>query len=441
MGHVDALSRNPIGEYLHISAIDITEGDWIVAAQMQDDQLNIIRKILKDKIVNKSTKQYFENYEINNDKIYRKQEGHKPLWVVPKACRWQICKLCHDDNGHFGVEKTLKKILQNYWFPQARRFVKKYVEACLSCLYYKQISGRKEGFLHPIKKNPVPFHTIHIDHLGPFETSKKKNKFLLVIVDGFTKFCFIEAVKDTKTKSVISVLLDIFHIFGAPTRIISDRGTAFTSATFKSFCETYGVKHILNAVSTPRANGQCERFNRTILTALSCTAAGAPSYSWDTFIKKVQASINMSFNTTIGMTPLEALAGYQGKGVVEGPLLSSIQEELERGNLEELRIKVSEKTVAAQAKQKARFDKSRKKAKVYAEGEVVMVMKTDSPNTGTSRKLLPKFKGPFRITKVLFNDRYEVQDMRENSRKLKTVVAVDKIKPWVIMRGRSADFS
>jgi hypothetical protein len=43
---------------------------------------------------------------------------------------------------------------------------------------------------------PTPFHTIHVDHLGAFVTSMKGNKYLLLIVDGFTKFTLIEPVCD-----------------------------------------------------------------------------------------------------------------------------------------------------------------------------------------------------------------------------------------------------
>lgn len=44
-------------------------------------------------------------------------------------------------------------------------------------------------------------------------------------------------------------------------------------------------------------------------------------------------------------------------------------------------------------------------------GELVMVLITSDPATGSSKKLYPKFKGPFRVHKVLINDRYEVEDL------------------------------
>lgn len=65
-----------------------------------------------------------------------------------------------------------------------------------------------------------------------------------------------------------------------------------------------------------------------------------------------------------------------------------------------------------QANQKARFDARRFKAPVYKVGDVVMVASNPVP-MGQSRKLMAKAKGPFRVTTVLPNDRYEVQDLRE----------------------------
>ena len=78
-----------------------------------------------------------------------------------------------------------------------------------------------------------------------------------------------------------------FAVFEVSTRIITDRGTAFTSHIFKNFCQEYSIKHVLNAVTTPRANGQCERINRTVLDALSTTCAGEPEATWDQNLKKV----------------------------------------------------------------------------------------------------------------------------------------------------------
>ncbi|KAK2578390.1 hypothetical protein KPH14_011876 [Odynerus spinipes] len=400
MTHVDALSRNPITT-LEIVNIDLTEADWLLSAQLQDEQLLHIRRILLTNQRTEETKHYFEEYILKSDKVHRRLPENKTAWVVPRNARLQICRLGHDDAGHMGAEKTLERLRRNYWFAGMRRFVAKYVKACLSCAYYKNTAIKKQGKLNVIEKTPIPFHTIHVDHVGPFETSRKHNKYLLVMVDAFTKFVIIEPVKMQKTRHTLKVLMDLINLFGCPTRIISDRGTAFTSHSFKAFCTTYAIKHVLNAVATPRANGQCERYNKTIVSSLAATAAGKDPREWDTFIKKVQSVLNTMHNKSINTTPMKALIGCDVRSPAEAPLLNEIANEVDRLNLTELREEITKHITAKQKEQKERYDKTRRDAKKYQEGDLVLVQITSEAATGSSRKLCPKFKGPFRISKVL----------------------------------------
>lgn len=109
-----------------------------------------------------------------------------------------------------------------------RRFVVKYISACLNYAYYKNTAGKRQCKLNSIEKVSVPFHTVHIDHVGPFETSRRHDKFILVIVEAFTKYTIIEPLKSQKTSYVVKILTNVIHLFGVPSRLISDRGTAFT---------------------------------------------------------------------------------------------------------------------------------------------------------------------------------------------------------------------
>lgn len=315
-----------------------------------------------------------------------------------------------------------------------RRFVKKYVTACLNCLYYKNPSGKKPGELHPIDKVTVPFHTVHVDHLGPFIKTKRGNTQLLVLVDGFTKFVIIEPVRSTKAKYAIRAIENVINIFGVPIRIISDRGSCFTSQSFKTFCTEYGIKHVLNAVATPRANGQCERFNRTILSSLATLTGGVEDDEWDLMVKTVQRGLNGTIHRTLGTTPAQVLYGSKPRSVPEAILLSELKEELDRCDMAELRKKVQSRIATDQQDQKRQFDKKRSKSISYQTGDLVMVAKTDFPATGESKKLLPKFKGPYRIVAKLPNDRYAVLSISGKYRRCPTVICVDKMKPWVTMK-------
>lgn len=432
MPHVDALSRYPV--MVEVDQVDITEGDWILSAQLQDDKLARVHKILLARVENSETKQYFQKYELKQGKVYRKMPKGKSVWAVPHAARWQIVRLCHDQVGHLSIEHTLRRIQMNYYFPKMRRFVTKYIRACLNCAYYKNCPGKKQGKLHPIEKVSVPFHTVHLDHVGPFETSRSGNKYLLVIVDGFTKFTIIEAVKSTKVRPVIKTLQRVMCIFGVPVRIISDRGSAFTSQAFRLFCETYAIRHVLNAVATPRGNGQCERYNKTIVSMLATTCVNDEGNLWDTQVKELQSAMNTSFNKSINSTPVQALFGYQARPMAEATLLNSVNDVADRIDLKKLRSRIKEHIDDDQRKQKERYDRNRRNAERYEVGDLVLVQITGEASTGLSKKLLPKFKGPFRVVKVLFNDRYEVEDLRERRHNQRTVVAVDRVKRWIALQ-------
>jgi len=126
-----------------VAQVDLTEGDWILAAQLQDKQLLRIGRILSRKKPTSETKHYFDEYAMKDNKIYQRIDEKSTTWVVPKGARMKICRLCHDDAGHLGVDKTLERIKRNYWFAGMRRFVTKYVKACLNCAYYKHSTSKK----------------------------------------------------------------------------------------------------------------------------------------------------------------------------------------------------------------------------------------------------------------------------------------------------------
>lgn len=132
------------------------------------------------------------------------------------------------------------------------------------------------------------------------------------------------------------------------------------------------------------------------------------------------------------MSPSQLLLGYKPRGVADAKLSAEIQNTLDQLDLEQLRKEAKRSTDEEQAKQKKKFDARRFKAPRYHVDDVVIVS-SSAPATGQSRKLAAKAKGPFKITGVLPNDRYEVQDLRDlkKSPNQRSVVAVDSLQKWV----------
>lgn len=77
----------------------------------------------------------------------------------------------------------------------------------------------------------------------------------------------------------------------------------------KNKCKDKGIKHMQNAIATPRANVQCKRFNRTVLRALAAINGGMEDNMWDTQVNAVQRGLNGTVPRALCVTPAEALFG------------------------------------------------------------------------------------------------------------------------------------
>lgn len=438
MAHVDALSRNPIvGAPVEIFEVrEVTEENWLVTVQSADSEIQRIIRILRDPNLN-DVVDIKNNYKMRADKLFR-VTSHGDRWVVPKGVRWQVVKLNHDDIGHFSVDKTLEKIKSSYWFPKMRTFVKKYVKSCLECAYSKSAGGKKPGFLHPIEKVDNPFDTIHVDHVGPFVRSKRGNMHILVMIDAYTRYIYLKPVRSTKSQISIRALKEYFSIFGVPRRLISDRGSSFTSSAFKKFMTDKGIKHVLNAVATPRANGQVERYNKVIVDALTAKSVGSADNIWDEHLPDVQWGMNNTHNKGINRTPSEALFGVRLAGLNDSRIMSELADgtDIDKDsdhNRAAIRQEINTHIKSCQQKQKETFDQRRCPPAEFKVGDLVRVERQVTA-LGQSKKLIPKYQGPYRITAVLDYDRFQVEDTplsQKGGRKFSTIVAIDKIKPWL----------
>lgn len=96
-------------------------------------------------------------------------------------------------------------------------------------------------------------------------------KHVLLVIDAFTKFVKLYAVKTTTSRKIIRSLKEYFNAYSKPKILISDRGTSFTSKEFKNFINKSSVKHIKIAIIFPQVNEQVERYNRILASALNYT--------------------------------------------------------------------------------------------------------------------------------------------------------------------------
>jgi len=256
-----------------------------------------------------------------------------------------------------------------------------------------------ESHIYPSANNPIEI--IHIDHFGPLQETESKHKYILVMVDTYTRFTWLCATQTTSAKETIAHLKPIFDVFGKPKEIVSDRGTAFTAKEFSDFVENLSIKHRKVAVAAPWANGLVERINRYIKSSLT-KIASTPD-EWQNKLGKMQYAVNNTYHSAIKSSPSKLMLGYEGKNHDDFPFSefvnyfanSDLDLDIERAKKRDLAKQASD---LVRQYNKIYRDSHSKKPTLYKEGEYVLVRDTRF-KPGVNSKLKPNYKGPYVIKK------------------------------------------
>ncbi|GFY42006.1 transposon Tf2-6 polyprotein [Trichonephila inaurata madagascariensis] len=319
----------------------------------------------------------------------------------------ELIKLIHE-NGHFSVAKTEEIVKQEFFIPNLTNVVKKVIVNCVLCILANKKRGKKEGFLNPISKVNIPPSTYHVDFIGTLPSTNKSYQHVLTVVDASTKFTWLYPVKTVSAENALEKLKLQQKTFGNPVRIITDRGSAFTSKLFNYYCTEENIQHLQIATGIPRGNRQVERIHRTLIPVLTKLSLD-DSTKWYKYVDRLQRILNSTICRSTKWTPFELLIGTNMRNKedirIRDLLLEEMADELQKQR-EFLRNDAKKNIETIQSENRKTYRKRRKIAPMYKEGDLVAIQRTQF---GTGLKLRPKFLGPYKITKVNSRDRYEVE--------------------------------
>lgn len=258
------------------------------------------------------------------------------------------------------------------------------------------------------------------------------------VSDAFTKFVKLYAVNTTSSKEVCAMLEKYFEYFGRPRRMVTDRATCFTCKEFAEFTQVNNIEHILCATAAPQANGQIERVNRVLTPMLGKLTEIKSQKDWSRVLGKVEYALNNSVSSVTKVSPSVLLFGVSQRGPIIDPMSEYLDEKLvtERVNLTDVRDGADQAIQCSQNKSVERHMGQVAPAKTYQLGEFVVIQNVDT-TVGKSKKLIPKYRGPYVIHKVLPNDRYEIRDIENcqiTQMPYKGVLDSSRIKKWVQVR-------
>jgi hypothetical protein len=261
------------------SKTDIWEDEVCLGLLKEGVVLNTV-----DPQESKRARKRVAHYCWKNERLY-----FKGLYVPKPEDRLKLVSQMHEDLGHFGEQRTLAKICRRYFWNNRTECVKAIVRMCQQCQLVKSEGSIRSGD-ERLKSIPVCdlFYMVALDTAGPLPETKACNKYILVAIDHYSKWCEAKAVADHGAKTVTRFLEDdLICRYGVPSFVLIDNGGEW-GTEFEVMCKDYAIQHQRTAPQWPQCNGMAERMIKTIKHGITILAADAANVNcWDEHLAKV----------------------------------------------------------------------------------------------------------------------------------------------------------
>ncbi len=455
-GNVDALSRIPVSEpneivEIPISAIDQPglQLDRIRELQKQDPSLqdliaylekgNLPDDVTNSRRIMATVDDYvYEDrtlYHLDKGRARSRNEVRKQL-VIPRSLKDEVMYSMHEEpmSGHLSFQKTYLRIKHRYFWVGMYSEIEKWCASCIDCATKKTPRNLTKSPLQPI---PVegPFDRVAVDILGPFPTSEKGNKYVIIFTDYFTKWPEAFAIKNADAITTAKLFVEeIICRHSAPRKLLSDRGKNFLSKVVKGVCQMVNTAKVNTTSYHPECDGLVERFNHTLTTIISMYVSEHQK-DWDMFIPYALFAFRTAVQSSTNETPFYLMYGRDPRLPIDVSLLKAQETFLDtddyRGVLAErfldARKLVSDNIQLAQQRQKEHYDKNAKEVN-YTVGQRVWLY-TPNKKKGLSSKLTHDWHGPFRILAKKSPVNYLLDSNEE--RNYVQNVHVNRLKPFI----------
>jgi len=472
-GNADALSRRPCpanckhcvraeenfgrdGNVRTLRSSVLTPDPWspegLQKSQWEDQD---IRPILEKKInlearpswqeiasCSPTTKRYWalwDSLHLRDGVLYRKFEsdnGKVLRWqlFLPKRRVEDVLKEVHNSpsGGHFGVMKTLGRIRERFFWDRLRQDVERWCKECQACGARKGPKLKTKGRLQKYNVG-APFERIAMDILGPLPRTIKGNRYILVIMDYFTKWPEAIPIPDQEASTVAEELVQNWvSRFGVPMILHTDQGTNFNSALFGELCRLLRIQKTRTTALHPQSDGMVERFNRTLLNHLSIFVSKNQT-DWDMHLPMLLLAYRSAVHEAIKLSPSEMMFGRSlrlpcdllfGRPSDTPSSPEQYVRDLE-SRLESVHQFARERINLVSDRMKARYD-IRSTDRCFKEGDLVWLY-NPKRRRGLSPKLQPNWEGPYTVITKLSDVVYRIQKSPNSKPK---VIHLNRIAPF-----------
>jgi hypothetical protein len=199
---------------------------------------------------------------------------------------------------------------EQFWWHGMKREIAFYIARCDVCQRVKAEHQRPAGLLQPLKVPMWKWEEVGVDFITDLPRSNKGHDSIWVIVDRLTKVAHFIPVKTTdQGQNLVKLYISrIVSLHGVPKRIVSDRGSQFTSRFWESLHRAIGTNLSFSIAFHPQTRGQTERVNQILEDMLRACVLSYGA-KWEDCLPFAEFSYNNSYQASLQMAPFEALYG------------------------------------------------------------------------------------------------------------------------------------
>jgi transposase InsO family protein len=243
---------------------------------------------------------------------FRSGEGKETVdqICVPQVYRRAVLYSVHGIpmSGHDGVQRTLARLRQRFWWNKCEIDVAAWVKSCVFCNRRKGGQPKRQGLTEPILSQR-PFDVVGFDIVGPLPEDKDGNRYLLTAVDHFTRYPLAIPITNREHATVVHALhRHLVCVFGPPRRLLSDCERSFVSEVTKGLFALMNIEKVNTSPYHPQTNGACERFHR-YLNATITMFVNERKTDWSDYIDSILYAYRTSFCSSTGYSPFELFFG------------------------------------------------------------------------------------------------------------------------------------
>ena len=226
--------------------------------------------------------------------------------IETEDARKEILTQYHLELGHGSAGNMIYNLRKKYTWPNMYTEVKNFVKQCEICL---KAGGPVRSSGCNFLKTRAPAEILEIDIVGPMQTTSNGNRYLITLVDHYSKYAVTKAAPSKSADEVYAFIRSaVLPVFPRPAAFLSDNGREFTAGTVQALKDSLGAKWMFGAPFHPQTQGAVERFNGTILTKIKKLSSFGLT-EWDLVAQKATDAYNASFHRALGCSPRELLLG------------------------------------------------------------------------------------------------------------------------------------